>query len=187
MNINIAVLLFILGFLPAIDADQYLAPQTESSEPINLAVDFAVLKDPIVDLLALDKSKLFYHVNKLTGVYCLFIPSSVAPDILAIAHTEGHLSFACYYKIISRSWFVRKLTKLLHSFIRHYPQCLALQTKQHPPYGSLQLIEFLLVFFFTLTLDFVLALPVSKEGYNTLIFVICKFSKCITLIEGVDT
>lgn len=41
--------------------------------------------------------------------------------------------------------------------------------------------------FFTLTLDFVLALPLSKEKYNAIISVICKFSKRVTLIEGADT
>lgn len=41
--------------------------------------------------------------------------------------------------------------------------------------------------FFTLTLDFVLALPVSKEGYNALMLVTCKFSKRVTLIKGKNT
>lgn len=146
-----------------------------------------MLKDPIVDSPAPDKSKLLYHVNKLTGVYRLCVSPSVAPDIPAIAYGEDHPGFACCYKIISRSWFVRGLTKLLRSFIRHCPQCLALQTRRHPPYGSLQPIKSPPVPFFTLTLDFVLALPVSKEGFNALMSVTCKFSKRITLIEGVDT
>lgn len=38
-----------------------------------------------------------------------------------------------------------------------------------------------------LTLDFILALPVNKEGYNALMLMTCKFSKRVTLIEGKDT
>ena len=38
-----------------------------------------------------------------------------------------------------------------------------------------------------LMLDFVLALPVSKESYNALMSVMCKFFKRITLIESKDT
>lgn len=129
LGVNAAALPFILGFPPATDADPYLAPRPESGEPTNLAEDFAALKDPIVDSPAPDKSKLLYHVNKLTGVHRLCVPPSVAPDILAIAHGEGHPGFARCYKIISRSWFVKGLTKLLRSFIRHCPQCLALQTR----------------------------------------------------------
>lgn len=41
--------------------------------------------------------------------------------------------------------------------------------------------------FFILTLDFVLALPLSKEKHNAIMSVTCKFSKRVTLIEGTDT
>lgn len=41
--------------------------------------------------------------------------------------------------------------------------------------------------FFTLTLDFILALPLSEEGYNALMPVTCKFSQRVILIEGKDT
>lgn len=44
-----------------------------------------------------------------------------------------------------------------------------------------------LVLFFTLTLDFVLALPLLKKKYNVIISVTCKFSKRVTLIKDVDT
>ena len=38
-----------------------------------------------------------------------------------------------------------------------------------------------------LTLDFVLALPLTKQGYNAIISVTYKFSKRVTFIKGVDT
>lgn len=41
--------------------------------------------------------------------------------------------------------------------------------------------------FFILTLDFVLALPLSKQGFNAIMLVTCKFSKRVTPIEGADT
>ena len=134
-----------------------------------------------------DKSRLLYHVNRVTNVHRLCIPPSVAPDILVIAYGKGHLGFSRCYKIISRSWYVRGLTKLLQAFIRHCPQCLALQIRRHAPYGLLQPIESPPVPFFTLTLDFVLALPLSKEKYNVIMSVTCKFSKRVTLIKGADT
>ena len=139
------------------------------------------------DLPRPNKTKLLYHVNRLTNVYCLCIPPSVALDILGIAHGEGHPGFFCCYEIVSHSWYIRSLTKLLRSFICHCPQCLVLQTRRHPPYGSLQPIESPPVPFFTLTLDFVLALSLSKEGYNAIMSVTCKFSKRVTLVEDADT
>ena len=130
---------------------------------------------------------MIFHLDRSTGLCRLCIPSSVAPELLAIAHGKGHPGFSRCYKIISRSWFIRRLTKLLRSFIRHCLQCLSLQTRRHVPYGLLQPIQLPPVPFFTLTLDFVLALPVSKKGYNTLILVTCNFSKRVTLIEGKNT
>ena len=138
-------------------------------------------------LPAPEKSKLLYHVNKLTGVYWLCILPSVAPDILVIAHREGHLGFSHCYKIIAHSWLIRSLIKLLRSFLLHCPQCLALQTRRHLPHGLLQPIESTPVPFFILTLDFVLALLLIKEKFNAIMSVTYKFSKRVTLILRTDT
>lgn len=64
---------------------------------------------------------------------------------------------------------------------------MALQTRRHALYGSLQPIESPPVPFFTLILDFILALLVSADGFNALMLVTCRFSKRITLIEGIDS
>ena len=134
-----------------------------------------------------DKTKLLYQINRTTSNLRLCISPTVVPDILQIAHGEGHPGFSCCHEIITRSWYIQGLTRLLREFIRHYPQCLQLQTRQHCPYRSLQPIESPPVPFFTLTLDFVLALPLTKQGYNAIMLVTCKFSKRVTLIEGADT
>ena len=41
--------------------------------------------------------------------------------------------------------------------------------------------------FYTITIDFILGLPKSKEGYNSIILVTYKFSKKVTLILGKKT
>ena len=132
-------------------------------------------------------AQLIYHLDCVTGIRRLCILLAVAPDLLAIVHDKGHSGFACCHKIISRSWYIRGLTKILRFFICHCPQCLALQTIRHAPCGSLQPIYSPLVLFFTPTLDFILALLLTTDGYNTLMSVTCKFSKKVTLIEGKDT
>lgn len=134
-----------------------------------------------------NKAKLLYYVNKPPNVHHLCIPLSVAPDIPAIVYGEGHPGFSRCYEIITCSWFIRGLTKLLCSFICYCPQCLTLQTGRHLPYRSLQPIELPLFLIFTLTLDFVLVLLLSKEGFNAIMSVICKFSKQVTLVKGADT
>lgn len=152
------------------------------SEPSKVVTDHSSVEK----LPLLNKTKLIYHVNKLTDVHHLCIPPSVVPDIFFIAHEDGHLGFAHCYKIVTHSWYIRGLTKPLRSFIQYYAQCLALQTRRYPPYSPLQPIQFPLIPFLTLTFDFVFAFLVSIIGFNALISVTCKFSKRVTLIEGVN-
>ena len=176
---------FVGGSMPPADSDPYLTPRPAGDE--DFSPRFADVEETPEGLPAPDKSRLLYHVNRITNVNRLYIPPSVAPDILAVVHGEGHLGFSCCYEIISRSWYIRGLTKLLQAFIRHSLQCLALQTRRHALYGSLQPIKSPPVPFFTLTLDFVLVFPLSKEKYNAIISVTYKLSKRVTLIEGTDT
>lgn len=132
-------------------------------------------------------AQLIYHLDHVTDVCRLCIPPVVTPDLLVIAHGKGHPGFTRYHKIISHSWYIQGLTKILRSFIRYCLQCLALQTRRHAPYGFLQPIHSLLVLFFTFMLDFILALPLTTDGYNALMSVTCKFSRKVIWIEGKDT
>ncbi len=184
LGVDAATLPFVIGSTSGTDSDPYLGPRPDGEDPLPVFIPIGEVPE---GLPAPDKSQLLFHINRLTNVHRLCIPPSVALDILAIAHGKDHPGFSRCYEIITRSWFIRGLTKLLRAFIRYCPECLALQTRRHTPYGSLQPIESPPVPFFTLTLDFVLALSMSKGDYNALMLVTCKFSKRITLIEGADT
>lgn len=143
LGIDKASFFFMLGSTPPTNADPYHTPRPEGKAKILPApkVSTSFKKTPQPDntdgLPSPDKAKLLYHVSKMTGVYRLCIPPSVALNILAIAHGEGHPDFSRCYEIITQSWFIWGLTKLLRTFICHYPQCLALQTRRHALYGSL--------------------------------------------------
>lgn len=103
LGTDAATLPFVLGFGPPTDADPYMEPQPEGIDS-SVTDAFSIQHGPAIDdLPAPDKSKLLYHVNKLTGVYRLCIPPSIAPDIIAIAHGEGHPGFSHCYEIIARS------------------------------------------------------------------------------------
>lgn len=133
-----------------------------------------------------NKTKLLYHVNRTTDNLRLCILSAVASDILQIGYGEGHPSFSRYYKIVTRSWYIWSLIRILREFIWYCPQCLQLQTRRYCLYKSLQPIESLSVPFFTLMLDFVLALLLTKQGFNVIMSIICKFSKRVILIEDAN-
>ena len=132
-------------------------------------------------------AQLIYYFYCVTSICWLFILWTVTPDLLVIAHGKGHSRFAYCHKIISRSWYIWGLTKILRSFIYYCPYCLTLQIRKHILHSFLQLIYSLPVPFFTFMLNFILILSLTTDRYNILMSVTYKFSKKITLIKGKDT
>lgn len=62
-----------------------------------------------------------------------------------------------------------------------------MQTRRHKPYGDLQPIDGPPAPFHTITIDFILALRTTVEGYNCIMSVTDKYSKRITMIARKDT
>ena len=138
-------------------------------------------------LLFARRVDLIFHVDKFTGLERLCIPRPLVKDIFDIAHSEGHPGFERCYDIVSRSWYVHGLTRLLRDYIRHCPQCLVFQTRRHRPYDALQPIQSLPIPFHTLTLDFIMALPRSDEDFDCAMSVTDKFTKRAMAIPGKTT
>ncbi len=85
------------------------------------------------------------------------------------------------------SLYFYDLSKNLHEYIQHCSQCQLSQMLHHKSYDVLQSIITSLCSFHTLTIDFILALSLSKsDKYNTIMSVTDKFSKAITLISDQD-
>ena len=76
------------------------------------------------------------------------------------------------------------MAKQLREYIRHCPDCQLRQTPRHQTHGSLQPLLFPPRPFHTISIDFILALPISEEGHDCALSVTDKFSKAITLIPG---
>lgn len=96
-----ATLPFVIGSTPPADSDPYLTPRPDGDE--DLSPGLAVDRETPEGYPAPDKSRLLYHVNRITNVHRLCIPPSMAPDILAVTHGKGHPEFSRCYEIISRS------------------------------------------------------------------------------------
>ena len=144
-------------------------------------------EDAVTNLPFVRKEGLIFHVDKFSGLERLCIPQPLIKQIFDIAHGEGHPGFERCYEIVTRSWYIHGLTKQLRTYIRHCPQCLVLQTRRHRPYGSLQPIQSPPIPFHTLTLDFIMALPLSAEGFDSTMTVTDKFLKRATYIPGAAT
>ena len=131
--------------------------------------------------------KLIYFNNPKQGIR-LYIPQSLTKEVFQLAHNGlGHPGYAHMHEQLIQSLYIHNLSKQLHKFIRYCPQCQMNQTPQHSPYGSMQSILSLPWLFHTITLNFILGLPTSIEGFDCVMLVTDKFSKAITFVPGKTT
>lgn len=133
-------------------------------------------------------NRLIFYIDKVIGVRRLYIPDTVVKDVLEIAYTaERHLRFTRYYKRVATSWCIKGLTRYLREYLKHCPKCLIYQTRRHTPYGSMQPIYNPPIPFHTLIIDFILAMPLTSEGFDNIMLVTCKASKRTTFVPGKST
>ena len=155
------------------EIDQYMKSRSETSETSTV--------EDIVEI------KLIYHVNNLIDLRRLCISSNCVKDILSIVHEQDHSNFARCLEIIFKAWYVRELIRHLRVFIRHCSECLVLQIRRHSLYENLQLIDSSSLSFHIITLDFIFALSLTREEWDTIMSIIDKFTKRIILISRKKT
>ena len=147
------------------------------------------LGDNAAHLPFLQRQGLLYHVDQINGTERLCVPDSMAGDIFKLAHDElGHPGYHRTHQRLTGSVHIHQMAKKLKEFIHHCPQCRAFATPRHRPYGALQPIESPAVPFHTITMDFIVGLPLSpKDNYDCVLTVTDKFSKRVTFIPGQTT
>ena len=115
----------------------------------------------------------------------LCLPKSFEKEIFKQAHDDkAHCGFHRCYETITANYFFRKLTRRLRRYLQHCHECNLNQTKRHAPYGSLTPILTPPIPHHTIAMDFILALPTTRSGYNTALTITCKFSKRVTILPG---
>jgi hypothetical protein len=133
-----------------------------------------------------DVNGLLYSISQ-DGTRRLCIPRPVLPQILKLAHDDcGHHG---YHRTIAKlqALSIPRLSRVVRSYIDGCPECATYRTPRHKPYGSPQPILTPDIPFHNITLDFILGLPISAEGYDAVMTVTCKFSKRTTFIPGKTT
>jgi hypothetical protein len=136
-------------------------------------------------------NNLIYRTNHIALKHAyesrrLCISINTISNILKLAHSDTHHSeFAKCFDIIFFSWYIHELIKHLRQYLRHCSQCQIFQTRRHKSYDSLQSILISKVLFHILTMNFILILLVfDSNNFDSIMFVICKFFKRITLISN---
>ena len=134
------------------------------------------------------REDLLYYTSHDDGRERLCIPEAMDKEIFQLAHDrQSHGGFHRSYDRIVPSIYMRHLQKRLRQYIEHCPICALNQTKRHKPYGSLLPIDRPGIPFHTIAMDFVIALPLTSEGFDSLLTITDKFSKRILLLPGLTT
>lgn len=153
--------------------------------------DNNTLGDNVVILPFVVEDGLIYFKDPTDHRRRLCIPDfdGLIKEVFEMAHDEaGHPGYIRTHERITQTLFIQRLSQRLHDYLRHCPQCRLNQTPRHKPYGSLQPILTPPEPYYTVTIDFVLALPTfTLDRFDCLLTVTDKFSKRITLILGRET
>jgi len=118
----------------------------------------------------------------------LYILKSFYNRMFKIAYDDiDYSEYVWTHKRLIDLLYFYNLLKNLHKYIQHYSQCQLSQMLHYKSYNVLQSIITSSYSFYTLTINFILILSLSKSNkYNTIILITDKFSKAITLISDWD-
>jgi hypothetical protein len=141
-------------------------------------------------------------LKKISGVPLLFIwkrneglrvciPESLHQDVLRIAHdNQAHAEIERTYSALRDHFYLRQMGSVVRSYVSSCPQCLTKKTVRHKPYGQLQIIEAPHRSFHTITIDFIVKLPLSKHAgdvYDTILTITDKLSRATIFVPGKET
>ena len=146
-----------------------LIERSDNDELIKTKIDFEL------------HNELIYH--KENRRLCIF--AFVEKDIFKLTHDRNQHSSAtrCFHRI-RESIFISRLSKKLRTYIDHCSQCQLNQTKRHKFYEELMSIIFSSISFHTVAMNFIMTI---SDNFDTLLTIICKFSKRITIISRKST
>jgi len=138
-------------------------------------------------LFYVKNNRLLYLIDEL-GRYRLCVPSSYEKLVFKTAYNDRHHGkFFRTYQFILVSYYVHRLVKRLKLYIKHYETCSLNRSHIHQLYGELQLIITPSVPFHTLTIDFIVALPLTLTGTDLILTITYKFTKAVKLVPSKTT
>jgi hypothetical protein len=93
----------------------------------------------------------------------------------------GHLGFKKTLEKVSRSYYWEKMAPSVEKFVKSCDMCQRTKSSTQKPYGLLNPIPPPANKFDTRTLDFVMPLPETAEGFDGLLVITDPFTKAVTL------
>ena len=139
--------------------------KTTSEKSSNINIDFTL------------KNDFIYHV-KNNKRFC--ISASCERAVFELTHDENnHAEYHRVYQQLIITIFMFKLSKKIRQYVKYYSSCQLNQTKRHAIYDELISITTSSISFRIITMNFIIDL---SRNFNSILIIICKTSKRISLI-----
>ena len=127
------------------------------------------------------KNELLYH--KTNDKIRLCISTALKKNIFKLTYDSNqHAKIIRFYAHIVETLYIFKLSKKLKVYITHCLICQLNQIKRHKLYKELMSVICSSISFHTIVMNFILTIS-EKNDFDTLLTIICKYSKKITIIS----
>ena len=131
---------------------------------------------------------MIYYINLIDSCHHFCIFKSLEKKIFQMIHNEHHhVSFHQVYNMIVVSLFIWSLFWWLNQYIIHCLQCQHYQIIWHQSYKILQSVVRSFISFHTIITDFIVELLKTKNEFDAVMTMICKFLKKIKFISDKKT
>ena len=135
-----------------------------------------------------DNGVIYYRDPDYGSRLCIPDNDDLIKEVFQLVHDElGHPDYHRSHERLTQGIYIHRMASRLHEYLRHCPTYQLHQTPRHKPYGNLQPLIVPPTPYYTITIDFILALPETREEWNCVLSVTDKFSKRITFVVGRDT
>jgi hypothetical protein len=152
--------------------------QTTRREIINIDRNTTKISEFTHDNIEFERREdLVYYLNRFTFKTRLCVSSSLLQNIFKMTHNDlANADFHRTFVTISKTLYIRRFAHHLRQYIEYFSQCLLNQTKRHKSYELLVFISFSKILFHIISMNFILALFLSKK-FDIILMIIDKFFK----------
>ena len=115
----------------------------------------------------------------------IVVPASMQSEIIKEHHANvisGHFSWSRTVDLISRQFWWPKMRKSVQDFIQSCLSCQRNKSSTQRPFGLLTPLEIPDSRWHTVTMDWIMDLPVSAGGHNAIMVIVDKLTKYVHLV-----
>jgi len=134
--------------------------------------------DDLLQNKGTDKSWAIEH-GILTHNHKVYVPESCRNRLLTIHHDSpnaGHKGIKPTTEIISRNYYFPKSATFIRNWIESCHDCICSKTGRHKPYGLLQPLPIAAGPWKSISMDFIVKLPISN-GFDSILVVVDRLTK----------